>query len=162
MSHLIRAMHKEDLPEVLHNEKNCYVYPWSEGIFKECLGLGHECWLSVFESNDASKTSTTAGHGVMSVAAGESHLLNVCVHPDWRNQGMGRVMVKHLLKRAQALQASTVFLEVRPSNLTACKLYETLGFNEVGIRPGYYPSITGREDAIVLAKELLDDYSGNQ
>ena len=157
MLHLIRTMHKEDLPEVLHNERSSYVFPWSEGIFKECLRLGHECWLSVLESNDASKTCITLGHGVLSVAAGESHLLNVCVHPDWRNQGLGRVMVKHLLERAQALQTSMVFLEVRPSNLMAFKLYATLGFNEVGIRHGYYPSITGREDAIILAKELLDD-----
>ncbi len=157
MTHLIRPMQREDLPDVLRNERSSYVYPWSEGIFEECLTLGHECWLSVFGNDSSDKTTITAGHGVLSVAAGESHLLNVCVHPDWRGNGMGRVMVEHLLKRAQTLRASVIFLEVRPSNLMACKLYETLGFNEVDIRHDYYPTITGREDAIVLAKELLDD-----
>ncbi len=48
-----------------------------------------------------------------------------------------------------------MFLEVRPSNQVACNLYEDLGFNEVGIRENYYPAYVGREDALVLAKELL-------
>ena len=48
-----------------------------------------------------------------------------------------------------------VFLEVRTSNVTAYNLYESLGFNEIGVRPGYYPAYIGREDALVLAKEFL-------
>ncbi len=167
MAPLIRQMRREDLPEVLRNERSGYVYPWSEGLFKECLTRGDECWLSVSDNNNAVDQGTTVqgvashdfiiGHGVLSVAAGESHLLNVCVHPDWQGNGFGRVIVEHLLKRAKALSASVIFLEVRPSNLMAFQLYDTLGFNEVGIRQNYYPAITGREDAVILAKELLDD-----
>ena len=95
------------------------------------------------------------GHGVLSVAAGEAHLLNVCVHPDCQGNGFGRNIVEYLITRARQGEATTMFLEVRPSNRVACNLYENLGFNEVGIRENYYPAYVGREDALVLAKELL-------
>jgi ribosomal-protein-alanine N-acetyltransferase len=141
-------MQPDDLPDVLRNERRGYTHPWSEGIFRDCLKNSHECWLLVVADQPV-------GHGILSVAAGESHLLNVCVHPDSQGHGYGRLMVEHLLERARSLKAKTMFLEVRPSNLVACQLYEELGFNEVGVRENYYPSFVGREDAIVLAKELL-------
>ena len=95
------------------------------------------------------------GHGIMSVAVGESHLLNVCIHPDYQGLGFGRILVEHLIERARLGEASTMFLEVRPSNVVARELYSKLGFNEVGLRENYYPSHVGREDALVLAKELF-------
>lgn len=144
----IRRMRPVDLPEVLRNERRGYTHPWSEGIFRDCLSNGHECWL-------LEAAGRIVGHGILSVAAGESHLLNVCVHPDCQGNGYGRALVEHLLERARCCDARAVFLEVRPSNLIAYRLYEQLGFNEVGVRENYYPAFTGREDAIVLAKELL-------
>ena len=146
----IRKMQLADLPEVLRNERRGYTHPWSEGIFKDCLKGKHECWLLVY-------CDRTIGHGILSVAAGESHLLNVCIHPECQGHGFGRTLVEHLMERASARQASTIFLEVRPSNVAAYQLYEKLGFNEVGIRENYYPAFRGREDAIVLAKELIGD-----
>ncbi len=148
MSSELRRMQLGDLPDVLRNERRGYTHPWTEGVFKDCLGNGQECWLLMY-------SDTTVGHGILSVAAGESHLLNVCVHPDYQGHGFGRILVEHLLKRARAGKASKIFLEVRPSNVAACELYDKLGFNEVGIRENYYPSFIGREDALVLAKELL-------
>ncbi len=144
----IRRMQMEDLPHVLRNERRGYTHPWSEGIFKDCLTHGHECWLMSF-------TGKVVGHGIVSVAAGESHLLNVCVHPECQGHGFGRAMVEHLLRRARERNAKSMFLEVRPSNQAACQLYENLGFNEIGRRHDYYPAYVGREDALVLAKELL-------
>lgn len=148
MSLDIRRMQMEDLPQVLRNERRGYTHPWSEGIFKDCLTNGHECWLMI-------ASGKVVGHGIVSVAAGESHLLNVCVHPDCQGNGFGRVMVEHLLIRARERNASSMFLEVRPSNVVAYQLYEKLGFNEIGRRENYYPAYVGREDALVLAKELL-------
>lgn len=142
-------MQSVDLPAVLVNERRGYTHPWTEGIFRDCLSNTHECWVLVFEKQ-------TVGHGILSVAAGESHLLNVCVHPDSQGHGFGRLMVEHLLDRARQREAATVFLEVRPSNAVAYRLYERLGFNEIGIRENYYPAYTGREDALVLAKELIE------
>ena len=141
-------MQLTDLPGVLRNERGGYTHPWSEGIFKDCLRNGQECWLLM--SGDQN-----VGHGILSVAAGEAHLLNVCVHPDFQGNGFGRVLVEHMLKRARKGEASTIFLEVRPSNVVACELYDKLGFNEVGVRENYYPSYVGREDALVLAKDLF-------
>ena len=111
----IRKMRTEDLPQVLRNERRGYTHPWSEGIFKDCLINGHECWLMVFSEK-------IVGHGIVSVAAGESHLLNVCVHPECQGNGFGRAMVEHLLVRARARNAKSMFLEVRPSNMVAYQL----------------------------------------
>lgn len=144
----IRRMQVEDLQDVIRNEHRGYTHPWSEGIFRDCIRNGNECWIMLFSGR-------VVGHGILSVGAGESHLLNVCVHPECQGNGFGRSLVEHLLGRAKAREATTMFLEVRPSNLVAYKLYEKLGFNEVGIRENYYPAFVGREDAVVLAKELL-------
>ena len=148
MSSEVRRMQLADLPDVMRNERLGYMHPWTEGIFRDCLRNGQECWLLM-------SSGQNVGHGILSVAAGESHLLNVCVHPDFQGHGFGRILVEHVLARARAGKASTIFLEVRPSNLAACELYDKLGFNEVGIRENYYPSKVGREDALVLAKELF-------
>ena len=148
MSSEVRRMQLADLPDVLRNERQGYTHPWTEGIFRDCLRNGQECWLLM-------SSGLNVGHGILSVAAGESHLLNVCVHPDFQGHGFGRILVEHVLARARAGKASTIFLEVRPSNVAACELYDKLGFNEVGIRENYYPSKVGREDALVLAKELF-------
>ena len=148
MSSKVRRMQLADLPDVLRNERLGYMHPWTEGIFRDCLRNGQECWLLM-------SSNLNVGHGILSIAAGESHLLNVCVHPDFQGHGFGRILVEHILERARAGKASTIFLEVRPSNVAACELYDKLGFNEVGIRENYYPSKVGREDALVLAKELF-------
>ena len=144
-----RKMCLEDLPQVMKNERSGYSHPWREGLFLDCLVKGQECWLAVCDGK-------VVGHGLLSVAAGEAHLLNVCIHPDRQGHGLGKSMVEHLLDRARVKSAASVFLEVRASNRIACKLYEKLGFNEVGVRPNYYPAYGGREDALVFAKELLD------
>jgi ribosomal-protein-alanine N-acetyltransferase len=148
MSSEVRRMQLADLPDVLRNERLGYMHPWTEGIFRDCLRNGQECWLLM-------SSNLNVGHGILSIAAGESHLLNVCVHPDFQGHGFGRILVEHILERARAGKASTIFLEVRPSNVAACELYDKLGFNEVGVRENYYPSKVGREDALVLAKELF-------
>ena len=148
MSSEVRRMQLADLPDVLRNERLGYTHPWTEGIFRDCLRNGQECWLLM-------SSNLNVGHGILSIAAGESHLLNVCVHPDFQGHGFGRILVEHILERARSGKASTIFLEVRPSNVAACELYDKLGFNEVGIRENYYPSKVGREDALVLAKELF-------
>jgi len=144
----IRRMLVDDLEGVLHNERRAYSHPWTEGIFKDALSSGYECWLLLCEEQNI-------GHGILSFAAGESHLLNVCVNPEQQGKGFGRVLVEHLLLRARDRKVQSVFLEVRASNLAAYSLYLDLGFNDIGVRHDYYPAFSGREDALVLAKELI-------
>lgn len=142
-----RKMQIEDLHLVMKNENLSYSHPWTQGIFADCIHAGHECWLFLIDKE-------ILGHSVLSVAAGESHLQNVCIHPHHQGKGYGRALVEYMLVCAGRRKAETVFLEVRSSNVIAYKLYESMGFNEVGIRDAYYPGKSVREDAIVFAKEL--------
>lgn len=139
-----------DLPVVLRNEQRAYTYPWTAGIFTDCMKAGHECRVLLADEQ-------VVGHAVMSLAVGEAHLLNVCVQRDQQGQGYGRRFVGHLVERAAQLGAQTLFLEVRPSNRVAVRLYDTLGFNQIGVRKDYYPAQDGREDAWVMALPLLDE-----
>jgi len=143
----LRPMTEEDLDAVMAVEQAAYEYPWSPGILGDCLCVGYCCWVWHLERS-------IVGHGVMSVAAGECHVLNVCTHPDWQGRGLGRRMLIRLLNIGRRHHADTAFLEVRVSNSVALHLYRAEGFNEVGLRRGYYPHRKGREDALVLAKDL--------
>ena len=105
------------------------------------------CWRWV------PKSSATA---CLSVAAGEAHLLNVCIAREYQGNGYGKRLIRRMIDVARWHRAERIFLEVRPSNTAAIALYDQLGFNEIGRRPNYYPGKRGREDAIVMAIELLD------
>ena len=93
-------------------------------------------------------------YGIISVAADEAHLLNICVRKESRQQGIGRKMLRHLVAIARRHNTEVIFLEVRPSNAAARALYEDEGFNELGNRRDYYPAGDGREDALILARTL--------
>jgi [ribosomal protein S18]-alanine N-acetyltransferase len=133
--------------EVVRVERAAYVFPWTEGIFRDCLRVNYFC--RVVELG-----TTIAGHGVMSVGAAEAHLLNICVDEPYRCRGIGGRLLGHLLEAAAAAGAAEAFLEARPSNLSAIRLYQSLGFVQVGVRRGYYQAIGGREDAIVLKRHI--------
>jgi len=92
---------------------------------------------------------------ILSVAAGEAHILNLCVDPEFRSLGYGEQMLDELLYRARSASVREIFLEVRPSNETAIALYRKKGFHQVAARPEYYQANAGREDAAVLAKKLV-------
>ncbi len=142
-----RAMSAEDLSSVLEIETRAYAFPWSAGIFKDCLSAGYDCRLLCLGSQ-------VVGHAVLSAAAGEAHLLNICIQRELQGQGLGRVFVRHILRRAELLGAGRIFLEVRPSNKKAIRLYESMGFMQIGVRRDYYPGDPAKEDALVLALQL--------
>ena len=135
----------QDISTVMEIETIAYVHSWSEGNFRDSISAGYEMVICDLEQQ-------IIGYGVMSVAAGEAHLLNLCIHPQKQGRGYGRQLLSHLMRIADHKKAGTVFLEVRASNARACTLYHMAGFNEIGFRTGYYPSDSGREDAIVFAK----------
>jgi ribosomal-protein-alanine N-acetyltransferase len=142
----VRGMRAEDLDTVSALENASYEFPWSEGIFSDCVKAGHPCWVLCVDE-------AIAGYGILSMGAGEAHVLNLCIGPDWRGRGLGRHLLGRLLDIARWNGAERVFLEVRPSNPLAKTLYESVGFREIGRRPRYYPARHGREDAIVMALE---------
>lgn len=143
----LRKMLASDLAAVLQVEYAAYEFPWSDAIFRDCLRTGYYC--RIYENSHS-----LIGHGVMSVGAGECHLLNICIHPDYQYQGLGKYLINHLLETGHRDGASVAMLEVRESNTAAFWLYTKMGFDEVGIRKHYYPTRHGREDAIILAKDL--------
>lgn len=143
-----RSMTESDLDEVLKLEADGHAIPWTKDIFLDCLRVGYYC--PVVETEGFYSV-----YAVLSAAAGEAHILNVCVDKSCRGQGLGRKTVLHLLKVAKAGDVQTMFLEVRPSNTIAIDLYESIGFIEVGSRKDYYPTTDGgREDALLMAMEI--------
>lgn len=143
----IRVMQPTDLKGVAEVERSAYDYPWSLGIFRDCLLAGYYCVVLDIEG-------TISGYSIMSIAAAEAHVLNLCVHPRVQHHGHGRRLLNTVLERAHEAGAEKVFLEVRPSNVPALALYHSLGFREIGMRPAYYQARWGREDAAVLALDL--------
>ena len=144
---LFRPMTEGDLAHIMEIERRAYPYPWTQGILRDCIRVGYTCWLYEVDA-------VIQAYGVMSVAAGEAHVLNLCVRPESQRQGLGAKMLKQLIVLARRHGADTLLLEVRPSNLPAVNLYQTLGFNEVGARKNYYPAEQGREDALIFALAL--------
>ncbi len=146
----IRDMTHDDLSMVSDIERRSYEFPWSHGVFRDCLLAGYQNIVLVRESQ-------VAGYAVLSVAAGEAHILNICVDPALRARGYGEKLLDELLFRARAALVRQIFLEVRPSNDTALALYRKKGFHQVANRPAYYQASEGREDAAVLAKKLVTE-----
>ncbi len=146
----IRDMTHDDLSMVSDIERRSYEFPWSHGVFRDCLLAGYQNIVLVREEQ-------VAGYAVLSVAAGEAHILNICVDPAFRARGYGEKLLDELLFRARAAMVRQIFLEVRPSNDTALALYRKKGFHQVANRPAYYQASEGREDAAVLAKKLVTE-----
>ena len=145
----IRPMCEQDITGVLTIERSSYEFPWSAGIFTDCLRVGYCCWV-------LDTGPDLLGYGIMSVATEESHILNVCIAPEVRRQGYARHLMEHLMSTAAEHGACIAYLEVRPSNTAAIDLYTDMGFRHVGTRRAYYPAHQGREDAHVLSISLTE------
>lgn len=146
----IRPMRRSDVDEVHAIELDSYPFPWSRGVFGDCMRIGYCCRV-------AERAGEICGYAILSVAAGEAHLLNLCIGENVRGQGLARLLLDAVLVEARLLKAGRLFLEVRPSNERAVTLYEKNGFRRIGRRPGYYPDFEGREDAIVMVHHLADE-----
>lgn len=146
----LRRMRHEDLPFILEIEAKNYKFPWSEGIFRDCLkSASYSCWI-------CEELDVIVGYSLVSMAVGEAHIMNICVDPDIQKQGVGSKLLENMIELASK-KAETIFLEVRPSNKTAVSLYKKRGFTEIGVRKGYYPVENGkREDAVMLALDLVN------
>jgi ribosomal-protein-alanine N-acetyltransferase len=140
---VIRDMRQSDLITVAIIEQAAYEFPWSPGIFRDCL-------LAGYSSVVLEHGGKIIGYGIVSVAAGEAHLLNLALSESARGMGNGRRLLEYLMELARRAGAEGLYLEVRPSNLPALALYEKNGFEVVGRRRGYYRARGGTEDAVVL------------
>lgn len=142
-----RAMTLDDVDSIMLIETEIYPYPWTKGIFSDCIRSNYLCFVSELNEKIVS-------YGALSYGAGESHILNISVTKTEQGKGYGKQLLQHMMAQAKQVQADMVLLEVRGSNKNAIALYENQGFNEIGIRKGYYPARKGKEDAIMFARQL--------
>lgn len=141
------AMTPGDLDWVAAREAELHAHPWSSGNFADSLAAGHDAWLML-------RGGEPVGYAIVFNVLDESHLLDIGIVPEEQGQGLGGRFLDWLCERARQQGSASFFLEVRPSNVSALRLYERAGFTEIGRRRGYYPSAEGREDAIVMRLAL--------
>lgn len=143
----IRAMDETDLERVMAIESSIYTHPWTRGNFHDSIKAGYSCHvMDVGEELIA--------YGVLAVAVGEAHVLNISVARDWQRRGYGRALLLHFIDLARQANALQMLLEVRRSNEGGRSLYASMGFRQLAVRPGYYPAVHGREDAMLMGIDL--------
>ncbi len=143
----LRAMGEADLPAVMAIENAIYPFPWTQGNFRDSLAAGYRCRIYL-------RDGELIGYAVLMMAADEAHLLNLSIAAACQRQGYGSLLLRRLCEGARESGARLMFLEVRPSNIPALRLYERHGFRRLGLRRAYYPAQAGREDALVFGLTL--------
>lgn len=141
------AIGKADLDVIHAVERQAYPVPWSYGAFYDCLIAGYDCYALW-------RNAELLGYFIGQRVLDEAHLLNLCVNPAFQRQGLGEQLLQEWLLLARNHGCARALLEVRVSNLAAQSLYGKSGFSRIGYRKGYYPTLTGREDGIVMALAL--------
>lgn len=163
MHPLIRPLDWGDLDRIMEIELAAYPVPWTRGIFGDCIRVGYDC-------RGLQLGGELVGYSIQTDAAGEAHLLNLCVAPEWQGRGYGGTLLENAIRIAGRHGCRHMFLEVRPSNPAGIALYRSRGFAVIARRAGYYsvsasaaePSATGdgtvsaREDALVMQLDLSD------
>lgn len=139
----LRPMQMDDLDAIMSIEPTIYTHPWTRGNFSDSLNSGYSAW--VLEANQK-----IIGYALLMMVLDEAHLLNLSVAKSHQKQGLGRYLLEHMVQIAQHHKAANLFLEVRPSNISAIALYENMGFCEMAVRRNYYPAHNGREDAVLM------------
>lgn len=146
-SYTFRPMQMSDLDDIMQIEPHIYSHPWSRGNFADSLHAGHSAWV-------LQNGMQMIGYALMMLVLDEAHLLNLSIAKAYQKRGFGRLLLEHMITVAKRHGAANMFLEVRPSNISAIALYENIGFNEMAIRRGYYPAHNGREDAVLMGLAL--------
>lgn len=140
-------MRESDVDAVHAAELRTYPFPWTRGNFADSLAAGYSSWV-------LRQDGELLGYAVMMLVLDEVQLLNISILPEYQRRGLGSELLAHLLEVARRHGARHMVLEVRPSNVPGQALYRRFLFSEIGRRKGYYPAHDGREEAIVMAREL--------
>jgi ribosomal-protein-alanine acetyltransferase len=136
-----------DIDAVQAIEERVQTFPWTRGNFSDALDAGYAGWV-------AREGDAVVGFAVLMHAVDEIHLLVIGIAPQCQRAGRGRALLDFTMTQAREAGMTRMLLEVRPSNSSAIAFYQQSGFVEIGRRRGYYPASTGREDAIVMARNL--------
>ncbi len=146
-----RLLQQDDLNIISQIENETNHFPWKYQHFSDCLKAGYKAWGFSIDNGEI------IGFAIIQKVVDEAHLLNICVKKPYQGQGVGRKILDHVLNHANEHNFSLVILEVRRSNKRAQNLYLSMGFNEISVRKDYYPAEQGREDAIMMAKDLMSN-----
>ncbi len=147
-----QAMQVSDLAEVLAIEQAAYPVPWSKGNFIDSLAAGYPALVL------RDQQGLMLGYMLALQGPDEMHLLNLALLPEQQGRGLARLMLDELCRLSRQQDCDSLWLEVRQSNLRARRFYQRYGFEEVGMRPAYYPVLQGqREDAVLMNLILAGD-----
>lgn len=144
----LRAMQLEDLPQVVALEAQSHLEPWTQQAFRAELETS-----LVAQPFVALRNEEIVGYVVPWFVADELQIANLTVKESFRQKGIGRTLLAHVLAMAEQRRCRIAYLEVRDSNVAARALYASMGFVVEGVRPKYYGR--GQEDAVLMKKELL-------
>jgi len=142
-----RPMTEDDIDDIMRIEPHIYSHPWTRGNFVDSLISGYSSWVLLDQTR-------MIGYSLMMMVLDEAHLLNLSIAQAYQKRGLGRLLLEHMISIAKHHGAANMFLEVRPSNISAIALYENIGFNEMAVRRAYYPAQNGREDAVLMGLAL--------
>ena len=142
---MIEKMNAAHTAQIAALEKICFSDPWSENSIASELDNKLAHWLVALEGD------AVAGYIGSQTVMGETDMMNVAVHPDFRRRGIAEALVERLVEDLKAIESHCLTLEVRASNAPAIALYEKLGFSQIGRRKNYYRN--PKEDALILRKE---------
>ncbi len=142
-----RPMQIDDLDAIMKIEPQIYPHPWTRGNFSDSISSGYSALVLLDDDK-------IIGYALLMMVLDEAHLLNLSIVNAYQKQGLGRYLLEYMLEIAKNHHATNMFLEVRPSNISAIALYENIGFNEMSIRRNYYPAANGREDAVLMGLAL--------
>ena len=145
----MQPMQLADLDEVLAIEFAVCPFPWGRGNFSDSLSSGYSCWVCRVDG-------VLIGYFVLMLIIDEAHLLTISVAAKRQKLGFGARLLRQAMDVALQRGARSLLLEVRPSNVSALSLYRQYGFKQIGVRRDYYPAEHGREDALVLTRELTE------
>ncbi len=140
----LRAMTEADLPAVMQLERSIFPDPWPMSAFTDVLS--GEMWQSLVAECD----NNIVGYACFMTAAGETHLANIAVHPDYRRKSVAQQLLDRILQLVTRHGCTMIILEVRQSNYAARAFYERSGFRTLYTRPHYYEEPA--EDALVMVR----------
>ena len=138
-------MRKDHVPQIAELEKLCFSAPWSEASIASELQNDLALWMVALNDD------TVVGYIGSQTVCGETDVMNIAVHPDWRRRGLAEILIEQLIMELKRLGSISLTLEVRASNEPAIALYQKLDFRQIGRRPNYYRN--PKEDALILRKE---------
>jgi ribosomal-protein-alanine N-acetyltransferase len=144
---ILRDMTEADLDAVLGIEREVHTHPWTRGNFSDALHSKYQCKVYEFEQG-------MLGYAVLMWAVDEAELLDIAIAAKHQRHGWGHKLLEEMMVLARRNAMRRVVLEVRASNAAAIGLYKSMGFTDIGLRRDYYPAENGREDAILMEREL--------